>query len=99
MLGKSSRGVLCLAAALRAGRSHHAEAHRTEAYAPSLAAALPAERRVLARLADSSMRAELAKRTRRGWAGENDNLFEHSEMECATVLSVIVHRCAMQIQP
>jgi hypothetical protein len=42
-----------------------------------LAAALPAEQRVSARLARL---AGAAKRARRGWAGENNSLFEHPEI-------------------
>ncbi len=44
----------------------------------SLAAALPAERRVLAR---------------RGWAGEKSGLFEHPEVFEAVAPFVIFHRC------
>ena len=46
--------------------------------ASSLAAVLPAERRVLAR---------------RGWAGEKSGLFEHPEVFEAVAPSVIFHRC------
>ncbi len=55
MLKKSASGVL---ASLRGSR------YRSVRLASSLAAALPAERRVLAR---------------RGWAGEKSGLFEHPE--------------------
>jgi len=56
MLKNSASGVL---ASLRGST------YRSVRLASSLAAALPAERRVLAR---------------RGWVGENDSLFEHPEV-------------------
>ena len=67
MSKKSASGVL---ASLRGST------YRSVDLASSLAAALIGEMRVLACLADSSMRPELAKWARRG-AGENEGLFEH----------------------
>jgi hypothetical protein len=64
MLKKSTSGVL---ASLRSST------YRSVRLAFSLAAALPAERRVLAR---------------RGWAGENRSLFEHPARGSSDVLDV-----------
>jgi hypothetical protein len=64
MLKKSASGVL---ASLRSST------YRSVRFASSIAAALPAERRVLAR---------------RGWAGENRGLFEHPARGFPVVLDM-----------
>ncbi len=71
MLKKSASGVLT---------SLRGSTYRSVRLASSLAAALPAERRVLAR---------------RGWAGEKSGLFEHPDVFEAVAPSVIFHRCFM----